>query len=69
MIKVLPPECLLTETDAPYLSPVRGTRNEPANVVGTVTYMAEARGWTLEQASDQVWQNYSRLFLTHSTSP
>ena len=62
MLRTLPADRILTETDAPYLGPVRGERNEPANVVGTVECLAELRGWTLEQARDQVWRNYMDLF-------
>ena len=62
MMKTLPPEQLLTETDAPYLSPRRGVRNEPANVVGTVSLLAEYRGWSEDEAKDQVYKNYQRLF-------
>jgi TatD DNase family protein len=42
---------ILAETDSPYLAPqpVRGARNEPANVVHTVAELARARG---EDASD-----------------
>ncbi len=58
----LPPECILTETDAPYLSPTPGTRNEPANVVQTVQTLARLRTWDEDQARDQVWSNYLRLF-------
>ena len=62
MLRTLPAERILTETDAPYLGPVRGERNEPANVVGTVECLAELRGWTVEQARDQVYRNYRALF-------
>lgn len=62
MLKILPKERILTETDAPYLGPKRGERNEPANVVGTVQLLAGLRGWSLEQARDQVWANYLELF-------
>jgi TatD DNase family protein len=64
MLKVLPPEKLLTETDAPYLAPVRGQRNEPAHVVGTVARLAEYRGWSHETAKKQVYDNYTCLFGT-----
>jgi TatD DNase family protein len=39
-------ERLLAETDSPYLAPqpVRGRRNEPANVMHTLAALAEARG-------------------------
>src|SRR5207237_8636156 len=41
----VPADRLLAETDSPYLSPQprRGRPNEPANVVHTVTALAEAR--------------------------
>lgn len=62
MLRLLPAEKLLTETDAPYLSPERGQRNEPANVVGTIEYFAEIRSWSIEEAKQQVWQNFNQLF-------
>lgn len=62
MAKVLPPERLLTETDAPYLAPKRGDRNEPKNVVGTIEILSAARGWTHSQAKEQVWTNFVALF-------
>ena len=42
----VPAERLLAETDSPYLAPqpVRGRRNEPANVVHTVAELARVRG-------------------------
>lgn len=62
MIKTLPREKILTETDAPYLSPQRGQRNEPANVVGTVALMASLWGLPVEEAKLQVYKNYCDLF-------
>lgn len=62
MLKTLPLERILTETDAPYLAPVRGTRNEPANVVGTVQLLAALRGITQDEAALQVHKNYVSLF-------
>ena len=61
MLRELPEERILTETDAPYLSPEPGTRNEPANVVGTVAYLAELRGWSVDHARDLIWTNYQTL--------
>ncbi len=62
MLQKLPAENILTETDAPYLAPVRGERNEPANVVGTVAYLAELRGISTDQAKTLVSDNFRRLF-------
>jgi TatD DNase family protein len=64
MLQVLPEDRLLTETDAPYLGPVKGERNEPANVVGTVAILAELRGWTPADAKERVAANYHALFET-----
>lgn len=63
MLETLPIDLILTETDAPYLAPQRGDRNEPANVTGTVALLASLRGMSEEAARDQVWRNYQRLFL------
>lgn len=61
MLRELPEERILTETDAPYLSPEPGVRNEPANVVGTVAYLAELRDWGVDAARQRVWDNYQTL--------
>ena len=61
MLAELPPECILTETDAPYLSPVKGERNEPSNVIGTIDILAELRGWSHDKAKETVWNNYLSL--------
>jgi len=63
MLLTLPPEKILTETDAPYLPPVKGQRNEPVNVVGTVNLLAQLRGWSPEQAREQIWSNFNDLFI------
>ncbi len=39
----LPLESVVVETDAPYLSPLRGKRNEPANVVRVAAKIAELK--------------------------
>ena len=43
---VVPADRILAETDSPYLAPqpLRGKRNEPANVLHTLAVLAEARG-------------------------
>ncbi len=62
LLKNLPEERILTETDCPYLPPEKGTRNEPKNVVGTIKLLAEYRSWTEEEAAQKVFTNYQRLF-------
>jgi TatD DNase family protein len=60
----LPAECLLVETDAPYLAPVplRGKRNEPALVAHTARVLAETRGLDPDALAALTTANFRRLF-------
>ncbi|MCA9074928.1 MAG: TatD family hydrolase [Planctomycetaceae bacterium] len=61
----VPHDRLLVETDAPYLSPVplRGKRNEPANVTHTAKCVAQQTGLSLERLSAITTANARNLFL------
>jgi TatD DNase family protein len=60
----LPADRIMVETDAPYLAPgkYRGKRNEPSFVVETARVLAETRGVSLEEISQQTTENFFRLF-------
>jgi len=60
----IPGERILLETDSPYLSPhpLRGKRNEPANIVHTLQVVAEARGQSAAELGQQTTENARRLF-------
>jgi TatD DNase family protein len=60
----VPDELLLVETDAPYLSPqpVRGRRNEPANVRLTAEFVAGLRGVPYAELEVAVERNAARVF-------
>ena len=62
---------ILVETDSPYLSPhpLRGKRNEPANVVHTARLLAEVRGVTFEEFAAQTTENARRLFGLSQANP
>ena len=60
----VPAERILVETDAPYLAPVpvRGKRNEPANVRHTAAVLAKIRALSLEETAELTTANFLRLF-------
>jgi TatD DNase family protein len=60
----LPADRLLVETDAPYLAPVpvRGKRNEPANVAHTAAVLARLRGISPQDVAELTTANFLRLF-------
>jgi TatD DNase family protein len=62
--KGVPLDRLLVETDSPFLSPepLRGKRNEPANVVHTARCLALARGEPLEAFAAATTANARRVF-------
>ena len=66
--KIVPPEKMLVETDAPYLAPIpfRGKRNEPAYVNHTAARLAELRGVSVEEINLQTSANFYRLFALSS---
>jgi TatD DNase family protein len=62
--KLVPIDRLLIETDSPFLAPVplRGKRNEPANVVRVAETIAELRGSEPQAIGDAALRNFERLF-------
>lgn len=64
VVKQLPLDRILIETDCPYLSPVpfRGKRNEPKNVVYIADTIAKIKGITLEEVAKVTTENAERIF-------
>jgi len=64
IIKRLPLESLLIETDAPFLAPVpfRGKRNEPSYVRYTAQKVAEIKKVSLEKVAEVTTENAIRVY-------
>jgi TatD DNase family protein len=59
-----PLDRILTETDSPYLAPhpLRGKRNEPANVRLIAERLAALRDMELAKLAEAVWRNAAAIF-------
>ncbi|MFT7388394.1 MAG: TatD DNase family protein [Candidatus Endobugula sp.] len=70
VVKKIPMDRLLVETDSPYLAPVpyRGKPNEPQYVKEVAEYIAELKGIPFEALAAVTTENFYRLFpkATHS---
>ncbi len=64
IIQEMPLDMIMTETDAPYVSPVpyRGKRNEPSYVSEIVKKIAEIKGLPEEVVAEAIMQNATRVF-------
>ena len=64
LVRRVPEERLLIETDSPYLAPVpkRGKRNEPAFLRHTCEAVASIRGTTPEALAERTAENACRLY-------
>ncbi len=64
VIKNAPLDMLLSETDAPYITPVpfRGKRNESMHIPLVVERIAAIRGEDTEKVREQLFANAQRLF-------
>lgn len=60
--KNLPSDRILTETDAPFLSPVQGKRNDPTNVKKVVEKIATLRNESIEKVSEYTFNNALKIY-------
>ncbi|MGB8839712.1 MAG: TatD family hydrolase [Aliidongia sp.] len=64
VVRAVPLERMLVETDAPFLAPVpkRGKRNEPAFVAHTAAFIAGLKGVSPDELARTTTDNFHRLF-------
>jgi len=65
LIKDIPLQNILSETDCPYVAPVpfRGKRAEPVHVKLVVQKIAEIKGISVEDAREQIEKNVNQMFF------
>ena len=64
IIREMPEDRIIVETDCPYLAPVphRGRRNEPAYIGHVLAKLAEVRGWSPDEADARTTDAFFDLF-------
>ncbi len=64
VIRGMPGDRIIVETDCPYLAPVphRGRRNEPAYVGHVLDALADIRGWSRDEAEARTTDAFFALF-------
>ena len=62
LVKHLPLDCLLVETDSPVLGSEPGERNEPANLMIAVRAISELKEMPLDDVVDALAENGRRLY-------
>lgn len=64
VIKMVPIDRILIETDSPYLAPEpnRGKRNDCRNVKYVAQRIADVKGYSLEEVAKKTYENAMRIF-------
>ena len=64
VVKVIPLDRMLIETDSPYLAPVpyRGKINDPSNVIHVAEEIAKLKNISVEEVGQVTTQNFFKLF-------
>ncbi len=64
VVKFCPLDCLLVETDAPFLAPApfRGKRNEPSYLLKTIEEIARIKNYSVEDVCNKTTENFKSLF-------
>lgn len=62
LVRRLPPDCILLESDSPVLGPDPGKRNEPDSIITALNAIAEIKGMDPEHLRRSVEENTVRLY-------
>lgn len=71
VVKYVPDDRIMVETDCPYLAPVpvRGVENEPAFVRYTLNYLAAFKGLSQRHLAELTSSNFERLYGVRLGAP
>jgi TatD DNase family protein len=71
VVRRMPLERMVLETDDPYLAPVpfRGKRNEPGYVRHVAEFVAQLRGTSMEKIGETTYRNAQRILRFGQNSP
>ena len=61
-VKLAPINQIFCETDAPYLTPFKDKRNEPAFVAEAYKKLAEVKKMELKEVINNIWMNWQKVF-------
>ncbi|MDP6642358.1 MAG: TatD family hydrolase [Candidatus Nanoarchaeia archaeon] len=54
---------ILTETDSPYLSPIKNKRNEPSNIIFTIEKISEIKKLEKNEIEKLIFMNFQKIFV------
>lgn len=60
--ELVPLNQIITETDGPWMSPVKGTPSEPAFVKYGVEKISAIKGFEAEEVANAIWVNFQKVF-------
>ena len=63
MVETVDINQILTETDAPFLSPFKEKRNEPMFINQTIKKIAEIKSMNKEEVANNIFMNYQKVFF------
>jgi TatD DNase family protein len=61
VVNITPIEQMVFETDAPYLSPIYGTKNESSNILITVKEISKIKNIKEKAVQEQLLNNTKRI--------
>lgn len=62
VVKELSSKDFILETDSPYLSPIRGEKNEPKNIPLIAEFISSVRGVSIEKVQTDTTNNVKEIF-------